>query len=80
MRYIFDISDTGGKNVKLTWALEGENLKDYLDFLVLGRIIEQYDNSDRESKKYIKTVYRNRCLAYNEEVRRPNDRAYAAIR
>ena len=29
MRYIFDISDTGGKNVKLTWDLEGENLKDY---------------------------------------------------
>lgn len=28
MRYIFDISDTGGKNVKLTWNLEGENLKD----------------------------------------------------
>ena len=27
MRYIFDISDTGGKNVKLTWDLEGENLK-----------------------------------------------------
>ena len=30
MRYIFDISDTGGKNVKLTWDLEGENLKDYV--------------------------------------------------
>ena len=34
MRYIFDISDTGGKNVKLTWDLEGENLKSYADFLV----------------------------------------------
>ena len=34
MRYIFDISDTGGKNVKLTWDLDGENLKDYVDFLV----------------------------------------------
>ena len=82
MRYIFDISDTGGKNVKLTWDLEGENLKDYLDFLVSEGQIEQYDNSDRESlKKYIKTVYRNRCLAYNKRrVRRPNDRAHAAIR
>ena len=53
MRYIFDISDTGGKNVKLTWDLEGENLKDYLDFLVSEGQIEQYDNSDRESLKNI---------------------------
>ena len=53
MRYIFDISDTGGKNVKLTWDLEGENLKDYVDFLVSGGQIEQYDNSDRESLKNI---------------------------
>ena len=27
MRYIFDISDTGGKNVKLTWDLEGDMLE-----------------------------------------------------
>lgn len=27
MRYIFDISDTGGKDVKLTWDLNGDNLK-----------------------------------------------------
>ena len=53
MRYIFDISDTGGKNVKLTWDIEGENLKDYLDFLVSEGQIEQYDNSDRESLKNI---------------------------
>ena len=42
--YIFDISDTGGKNVKLTWNLEGENLKDYVDFLASEGQIEQYDN------------------------------------
>ena len=51
MRYIFDISDTGGKNVKLTWDLEGENLKDYVDFLVSEGQIEQYDNDDKESLK-----------------------------
>ncbi len=51
----------------MTWDLEGENLKDYVDFLVSEGQIEQYDNSDRESlKKYIKTVYRNRCLVYNK--------------
>ena len=53
MRYIFDISDTGGKNVKLTWDLEGENLKEYVDFLVSEGQIEQCDNSDRESLKNI---------------------------
>ena len=51
MRYIFDISDTGGANVKLTWDLEGENLKDYMDFLVSEGQIEQYDNDDKESLK-----------------------------
>ena len=53
MRYIFDISDTGGKNVKLTWDLDGENLKDYVDFLVSEGQIEQYDNGDRETLKNI---------------------------
>ena len=50
MRYIFDISDTGGKNVKLTWDLEGENLKDYVDFLVSEGQIEQYQNDLEASK------------------------------
>lgn len=30
MRYVFDIGDTGGKKQKLTWDLEGDNLRDYL--------------------------------------------------
>ena len=51
MRYIFDISDTGGASVKLTWDLEGEKLKDYMDFLVSEGQIEQYDNDDKESLK-----------------------------
>ena len=53
MRYIFDISDTGGKNVKLTWDLEGENLKDYVDFLVSEGQIERYGNGDKEYLKKI---------------------------
>ena len=28
-RYVFDISDTGGRNVNLTWSLDGDNLTDY---------------------------------------------------
>lgn len=50
MRYIFDISDTGGKNVKLTWDLE-ENLKSYADFLVSEGQMERYKSDDRESLK-----------------------------
>lgn len=42
MRYVFVISDTGGKNQKLIWSLEGENVKDYFDFLVSGRHMEKY--------------------------------------
>ena len=51
MRYIFDISDTGGKNVKLTWDLEGENLKSYADFLVSEGQMERYKSDDKESLK-----------------------------
>ena len=34
MKYVFDISDTGGRNSQLTWSLDGDTLKDYLDYLV----------------------------------------------
>ncbi len=33
MRYVFDISDTGGKDKKLTWELNGEIKKRYADSL-----------------------------------------------
>ena len=45
MRYVFDISDTGGKNVKLTWDLEENNLKDYL---VSEGQLEQYTGTERK--------------------------------
>jgi len=53
MRYIFDISDTGGRNVKLTWDLEGENLKNYVDFLVSEGQVERYKDDGRENLKNI---------------------------
>ena len=68
MRYIFDISDTGGKNVKLTWDLEGENLKDYVDFLVSEGQIEQYDNSDRAVSYTHLDVYKRQCLDFVSSV------------
>lgn len=30
-RYVFDIADTGGAKRKLTWDLEGDNVRDYLN-------------------------------------------------
>lgn len=30
-RYVFDIADTGGATRKLTWDLDGDNVKDYLN-------------------------------------------------
>ncbi len=49
MRYIFDISDTGGKNVKLTWDLNGDNLKSLVDELTEEGKIEPYLNDDRKN-------------------------------
>lgn len=51
MRYVFDISDTGGRNKKLTWNLDGDTLKEYLDFLVSEGQMEPYQSNDRESLK-----------------------------
>lgn len=51
MRYVFDIADTGGKAVNLTWSLEGENLKKYVDMLVTEGQIERYSEDSRETIK-----------------------------
>ena len=63
MRYVFDIADTGGRDSKLTWSLEGENLKNYLDFLVSEGQMNQYEVTDRNSmmtslKDFTKTEIR----------------------
>ena len=57
MRYIFDISDTGGKNVKLTWDLNGDNLKSLVDELTEEGKIEPYLNDDRKSLKNLLKNY-----------------------
>ena len=50
MRYVFDIGDTGGKNVKLTWDLEGENLPDLLSALWKRGEIPEAPETDRKSQ------------------------------
>ncbi len=49
MRHVFDISDTAGKSQKLTWDLEGDMLKNFLDYLVSDGQMEQYTGTDRDS-------------------------------
>ena len=51
-------------------------------FLLDGDFPKADGTAEIKEKYHLdKTVYRNRCLAYNKRrVRRPNDRTYAAIR
>ena len=50
LRYVFDIGDTGGKNVKLTWDLDGENLPDLLSALWKRGEIAEAPGTDRKSR------------------------------
>lgn len=55
MRYVFDISDTGGRKRKLTWEFNDTTVKEYADFLVAKGYMEQYQNdSADEIKKSLK--------------------------
>ena len=48
MRYVFDVKDTGGKKQKLTWDLEGENLRDYYRMLAQEGKIEAAEEVTKE--------------------------------
>lgn len=48
LRYVFDISDTGGRNRKLTWDLSGDVLKEYADFLAAEGHITHTETTDRK--------------------------------
>lgn len=50
LRYVFDIGNTGGKNVKLTWDLEGENLSDLLSALWKRGEVPEAPETDRKSQ------------------------------
>ena len=51
MRHVFDISDTGGRNVKLTWSLDEDIMKDYADYLIDKGLMKPYENDNEESIK-----------------------------
>lgn len=50
LRYVFDIGDTGGRNVRLTWDLEGENLPDLLSALWKRGETSEEPKTDRKSQ------------------------------
>ena len=49
LRHVFDIKDTGGRNVKLTWDLTGDTLKEYVDYLASQKFVEPTEAMDRET-------------------------------
>ena len=49
LRHVFDITDTGGRNVKLTWDLNGDTLKEYIDFLASQGLTKPAPATDRET-------------------------------
>ena len=49
LRHVFDIKDTGGRNVKLTWDLTGDTLKEYVDYLASQKFVEPTAATDRET-------------------------------
>lgn len=56
MRYVFDISDTGGRDRKLTWHLGEDNIRDYMDFLVSeGQIAPLYGDNFTKCKNTLKS-------------------------
>ena len=49
LRHVFDIKDTGGRNVKLTWDLTGDTLMEYVDYLTSQKFVEPTAATDRET-------------------------------
>ncbi len=65
MRYVFDISDTGGKKQNLTWSLEGENLADYVTFLNSKGLLEaDFDKDDLNNREFLINLLKNFTRTY----------------
>ena len=55
MRYVFDISDTGGRNTRLTWELDEKNKEAYATYL--GR---KNDSEKESAESFLKDFTENR--------------------
>lgn len=52
-RYVFDISDTGGRKRQLTWTLDGENLENYVAYLARNGEIGSIEGYNRDLLKKV---------------------------
>lgn len=66
LRYVFDIGNTGGKNVKLTWDLEGENLSDLLSALWKRGEVSEAPETDRKSQMKQLKAFTKREVRYSK--------------
>ena len=57
MKYVFDISDTGGKNQQLTWVLNEDSTAKYLDFLYDEGMIDETKSENAAENKNILKVF-----------------------
>ena len=48
MRYVFDISDTGGKQSELTWNLDGDKIPEFMEYQVAHGKYQKYEGVTRE--------------------------------
>lgn len=65
MRYVFDISDTGGKKQNLTWSLEGEILADYVTFLNSKGLLEaNFDKDNLNNREFLINLLKNFTRTY----------------
>ena len=48
MRYVFDISDTGGKQSELTWNLDGDKLPEFMEYQVAHGKYQKFEGVTRE--------------------------------
>ena len=60
MRYIFDISDTGGKQSELTWNLNGNNLTDFMRYQINNGKYPEYErNTEKDDLTALKDFTKN---------------------
>ena len=53
-RYVFDITDTGGKASKLTWEFDDKSMNDYYSMLVSKGFIVETEDENKDVKKSLK--------------------------
>ena len=63
MRYVFDISDTSGKQSELTWNFDGDKLLEFMEYQVMYGKYQKYEGVTREDSLIggMRTFFRPLC-------------------